>query len=206
MLKIDVPGSALLMLHCQNDLVKPDGKFAASGMPAQVANHDLLHKWATILKASREAGLRVIYVNNVFTPGFPELGPTPFPLMVGTRGYNAFLKGTWGAANPQEIAPHEGELVIDNYNSSAFSYTSLDLVLRANGIRNLYLAGVATTFVINSTARYGAELGYLMTIIADACTSFSDEMHDFEIAKVLPHFGAICQSTELIAGLKQGCG
>jgi nicotinamidase-related amidase len=206
MLEIDIPASALLMLHCQNDIVKPEGKFAASGMPAQVAKHGLLKKWATLLKASREAGLRVIYVNNVFTPGFPELGPTPFPLMVGTRGYNAFLRGTWGAANPEEIAPCEGELVIDNYNSSAFSYTNLDLVLRVNGVRNLYLAGVATTFVINSSARYGAELGYQITVIADGCTSFSDDMHDFEINKVLPHFGTVCQSDELITGLKEGCG
>lgn len=49
------------------------------------------------------------------------------------------------------------------------------------------------------------ELGYQITVIADGCTSFSDDMHDFEIARVLLYFGIVCPSDELITGLKQGC-
>jgi nicotinamidase-related amidase len=178
-LTIDVARSMLLMLHCQNDIVKPEGKFAASGIANQVAKHHLLERWAAIVGASRSAGVRVCYVNNVFRPGFPELGERPFPLMRGTKGYNAFLRGTWGAEVADEIKPLADDLVIDNYNSSAFSYTELDLILRTSKIERLFLAGVATTFVINSTARYGAELGYEITVLEDCCTAFSDELHDF---------------------------
>jgi nicotinamidase-related amidase len=200
-LTIDVSRSMLLMLHCQNDIVKPEGKFAASGIAGQVGKHNLLERWAAVVGASRSAGMRVCYVNNVFRPGFPELGGRTFPLMRGTKGYNAFLRGTWGAAVADEIKPLADDLVIDNYNSSAFSYTELDLILRAGKIERLFLAGVATTFVINSTARYGAELGYEITVLEDCCTAFSDELHDFEIAKVLPHFADISRSEDFIAAL-----
>lgn len=201
--QIDVSKSALLMLHCQNDIVKPEGKFAFSGIPAQVTKHNLLEKWAAVLKASREAGMCVIYVNNVLRPGFPELGEKSFPLMRGTKEHGAFVKGTWGAEVPDEIKPLPADLVIENYNTSAFSYTNLDMILRANEIKHLFLVGVATTFVVNSTTRYGAELGYDITILEDCCTSFTDEMHDFEIANVLSQFGTISKSSDIIAALSE---
>jgi len=201
MLKIDIPRSALLMLHCQNDIVSPEGKFAPSGISAQVAKHNLLQKWVAVVNASRDSGLRVIYVNNVFSPGFPELGETSFPIMMGTKRYGAFVRDTWGAQVPEEITPLQNDLVVENYNTSAFSYTNLDMILRANGIKYLFLAGVATTFVVNSTARYGAELGYNIGVLEDCCTSFTEEMHNFEISHVLPHFGTVYQADDFIAGL-----
>jgi nicotinamidase-related amidase len=200
-LKIDIPKSALLMLHCQNDIVKPEGKFAPSGIADQVAKHNLMEKWMAVIRASRGAGLRVVYVSNVFRPGFPELAGRVFPLMRGTKEFGAFIRGTWGAAVPDEIKPLPDEIIIENYNSSAFSYTDLDLILRANGIEYLFLAGVATTFVVNSTARYGAELGYEITVLEDCCTAFSDEMHHFEVTKVLPHFGTVSGSADFMAAL-----
>lgn len=202
-LQIDIPKSALLMLHCQNDIAKSEGKFAFSGVPAQVAKHNLLQKWVAVLKATRGAGMRAIYVNNVLRPGYPELAQKTFPLMKGTREHGAFIQGTWGAENPDEIKPLPGDLVIENYNTSAFSYTNLGQILRANKIECLFLVGLTTTFVVNSTARYGAELGYDITILEDCCTSFTDEMHDFEIAHVLPQFGTICKSGDFIAALSK---
>lgn len=199
--KIDIPTSALLLLHCQNDIVKPEGKFAPSGIAEQVDRHGLFQKWIDLLRASRHAGLRVIYVNNAFSPGHPELGEKTFPLMQGTKQFNAFLKDTWGVKNPDEIAPASGEIIIENYNSSAFSATNLDLILRASKIQTLLLAGVATTFVINSTARYGAELGYDIIVIGDGCTAFNDEMHDFEVKNALPYFATVSNTTEVIGAL-----
>ena len=201
--QIDVSKSALLILHCQNDIAKPEGKFAFSGVPAQVTKHNLLDKWAAVLKASRDAGMRVIYVNNVLRPEFPELAEKTFPIMAGTKEHGAFVKGTWGAENPDEIKPLLGDLIIENYNTSAFSYTNLDQILRANEIKHLFLAGIATTFVVDSTTRYGAELGYDITIVEDCCTSFTDEMHNFEIANILPQFGTISKSGDIIATLSK---
>ena len=202
-LDIDVSKSVLLLLHCQNDIVKPEGKFAFSGIPERVAKYNLLDKWAAVIKASRYAGMSVIYISNAFSPGFPELAGKISPLMRGTKEHGAFLRGSWGCEIPDEIRPLPDELIVENYNTSAFSYTNLDLVLRAVGIESLFLAGVATTFVVNSTARYGSELGYDITVLEDCCTAFTDEMHDFEIKTVLPYFADIVSSQDLITALRK---
>lgn len=198
---IDVSKSALLILHVQSDIVKPEGKFAYSGLPAQVIKHNLFEKLAAVIKVSRDAGMRVIYVNVGLRPRYPELTKKSFPIMVGGREVNAWVKGTWGAENPEEIKPLPDDLIIVNFGTSSFLYTDLDLILRAQEITNLFLAGTATTFVINSTARHGAELNYDITILEDCCTSFTDEMHDFEIINVLPQFGTISKSSDFIATL-----
>ena len=193
----------MLLLHCQNDIVKPEGKFAFSGLPEQVKKYNLMGKWADVIKSSRYAGMSVIYLRNAFSPGFPELAGKIPPLMRGTREHGAFLKGTWGCDIPDEIKPLPDELVVDNYNTSAFSYTNMDLVLRASGIERLFLAGVATTFVVNSTARYGSELGYDIVVLEDCCAAFTDEMHDFDIKHVLPNFAEIANAKDFISALRK---
>jgi nicotinamidase-related amidase len=57
-----------------------------------------------------------------------------------------------------------------NFDSSAFSHTDLDGILRAKGVEQLFLAGIATNWVVESTTRYGAELGlpYHATIATSA--------------------------------------
>jgi nicotinamidase-related amidase len=199
---IDTSTSALLVLHYQNGIVKPEGVFAFSGTAAQVEKHGCLAKTAAVLGAARGAGIPVIYVNIAYREGFPELKKPTYPLIESIQERNAFLRGSWDAAVPEELAPADGDLVVINFNSSAFSHTDLDCILRAKGVRTLYLAGIATNWVVESTARYGAELGYDITVLEDCCQGFSDELHDFAIAKTLPYYAAVVQSTELLAGLE----
>jgi nicotinamidase-related amidase len=71
----------------------------------------------------------------------------------------------------------------------------------AKDVKRLFLAGIATNWIVESTTRYGAELGYDITVLADCCQGFSDELHDFAIAKTLPYYATIVQSTEFIAAL-----
>ena len=45
-LNVNAPKSALLILHYQNGLVRPEGKFAFSGTPVQIKKHKCLEKTA----------------------------------------------------------------------------------------------------------------------------------------------------------------
>ncbi len=197
----DTATSALLVLHYQNGLVRHEGVFAFSGTPGQVEKHKCLEKTAAVLEASREAGVCVIYVNIEFRPGFPELKKPTYPLIESIQERNAFLRGSWDAAIPDELEPEEGDIIVINFDSSAFSHTDLDGILRAKGVRQLFLAGIATNWVVESTTRYGAELGYDVTVLADCCQGFSDELHDFAIENTLPYYASIAQSTDFIAAL-----
>jgi len=45
-LNVNASKSALLILHYQNGLVRPEGKFAFSGTPVQIKKHKCLEKTA----------------------------------------------------------------------------------------------------------------------------------------------------------------
>ena len=201
--QIDPATSALLLLHYQNGLVRHEGVFAFSGTPAQIEKHGCLEKTASVLAAARGAGMPVFYVNIEFRPGFPELKKPTYPLIESIQERNAFLRGSWDAAVPEELEPAEGDIMVINFNSSSFSHTDLDCMLRAKGVTDLYLAGIATNWVVESTARNGAELGYDITVLADCCQGFSDELHDFAIEQTLPFYATIAQSADFTASVAE---
>jgi nicotinamidase-related amidase len=198
----DPATSALLVLHYQNGLVREEGVFAFSGTAAQVAKHNCLERTAAVLGTARSAGMLVVYVNIEFRPGFPELKKPTYPLIESIQERNAFLRGSWDAAVPGELKPEESDIIVINFDSSAFSHTDLDGILRAKGVRSLYLAGIATNWVVESTTRYGSELGYDVTVLADCCQGFTDELHDFAIEKTLPYYATIAQSGDFIGALQ----
>ena len=182
-------------------LVRHEGVFAFSGTAAQVEKHGCLAKTAAVIQASRAAGVVVIYVNIEFRPGFPELKKPTYPLIESIQERNAFLRGSWDAGVPEELEPGPDDLIVINFDSSAFSHTDLDGILRAKGVKQLFLAGIATNWVVESTTRYGAELGYDVTILADCCQGFSDELHDFAIEQTLPYYATISGSSDFVASL-----
>ncbi len=190
--------SALLVMHCQNDIVDPNGLYNHSGSFAEVTRRGTLEILSKTLKAVREKEVQVFYINNMFSEGYPELGDHNLPICTDSRTTHSFLAGTWGTENPDIIKPEAGDIIIRNTNTSAFSYTTLDQILRAKGITDLYLCGVATNFVVDSTARYGSELGYNIHIVEDCCASWTKEMHEFAIQYILPQFGEITSSSAML--------
>ena len=197
----DPSTSALLVLHYQNGLVKPEGVFAFSGSAAQVEKHNCLATTAGVLAAARAAAMPVFYVNIEFRPGFPELKKPTYPLIESIQERNAFLRGSWDAGVPDELKPEPSDFIVINFDSSAFSHTDLDCMLRAKGTKRLFLAGIATNWIVESTTRYGAELGYDITVLEDCCQGFSDELHDFAIKNTLPYYASIVKSADFIATL-----
>lgn len=195
---MDTKKCGILVMHCQNDIVDPNGLYSHSGAFAEISRRGTLEVIRDTLEEARKHGMQVFYVNNMFSEGYPELGDHNLPICTDSRTTNSFLAGTWGTENPDVIKPQPGDIMIRNTNTSAFSYTTLDQILRAKGITDLYLYGVATNFVVDSTARYGSELGYNIHVVEDCCASWTQEMHEFAIRLILPHFGEITSSEALI--------
>ena len=90
-------------------------------------------------------------------------------------------KGSWDARMLDAIAPAEDEIVIPKTSSSPFISTNIDYVLRNLGVRSLILAGILTDQCIDSAARDACDLGYLVTIATDSCTTHSRERHEWAL-------------------------
>jgi nicotinamidase-related amidase len=89
-----------------------------------------------------------------------------------------FRPGTDGAAIHASVAPKNGEVVILKHRPNSFHETELHATLRAAGITSLTLIGAMTQMCIDATARAARDLGYEVTLVADACgakaTSFGN--------------------------------
>jgi ureidoacrylate peracid hydrolase len=87
-------------------------------------------------------------------------------------------KGSWDASVLDAIAPAADEIVLPKTSSSVFISTNIDYVLRNLGVRQLVIAGVLTDQCVESAVRDACDLGYLVTLVTDACATQSQERHD----------------------------
>jgi nicotinamidase-related amidase len=69
------------------------------------------------------------------------------------------------------VAPEPGDAFLCKPRYSAFDHTPLDLLLRELEVQRLLLAGTATERCVAQTAIDGRELGYQITVQADACSA-----------------------------------
>jgi ureidoacrylate peracid hydrolase len=87
-------------------------------------------------------------------------------------------KGSWDAKVLAAIAPEGDEIVLPKTSSSVFISTNIDYVLRNLGMRQLVIAGLVTDQCVESAVRDACDLGYLVTLVTDACATYSQERHD----------------------------
>ena len=83
-------------------------------------------------------------------------------------GFNV-PRDSWDAQVLEAIAPAEDEIVLSKTSSSVFISTNIDYVLRNLGTRYLVVAGFLTDQCIESAVRDACDLGYLVTLVTDAC-------------------------------------
>lgn len=71
----------------------------------------------------------------------------------------------------EALAPSAGEAVVEKGLPNAFAGTDLHERLSAAGRKNLLIVGFMTHMCVSSTARAALDLGYRVTIAADACAT-----------------------------------
>jgi len=86
--------------------------------------------------------------------------------------------GWWEARVLDELAPGDDEMIFRKTSSNVFISTNIDYVLRNLGIRSLIVAGIMTDQCVESAVRDACDLGYLVTLVSDACTTSSAERHE----------------------------
>ncbi len=76
------------------------------------------------------------------------------------------------------IRPGPDEIVIPKTSSSVFISTNIDYILRNLGVASLAIAGVLTDQCVDSAVRDACDLGYLVTVVTDACAAHTRERHE----------------------------
>ncbi len=92
-------------------------------------------------------------------------------------GFNV-AKGSWDGKVIDAIAPADDEIVIPKSSSSVFNSTNIDYVLRNLGVERLAIAGIYTDQCVEGAVRDACDKNYLVTLVADACVTYTRERHD----------------------------
>jgi nicotinamidase-related amidase len=171
--------TGLLLVDPYNDLLSDGGKLWPQARAVAEAVNLLTHLRA-LVEAARRAGIVVFHVpHRRWREGDYDGWRHPGPWQTLTDRETIFGEGMWGGDWHPELAPQPGDVVIqEHWGQNGFANTDLDLQLKQRSIEKIILAGMMANTCIEATARYGAELGYHVTLVRDATAAFSSEaMH-----------------------------
>lgn len=98
-----------------------------------------------------------------------------------------------------ELAPQTGDIVVTKGAWSALAGTDLADTLARRGVTQLVLAGVATSFGVESTARQAYDAGFNVTIAVDAITDPRAESHEHSVNGVFRVLGEAATTDEILA-------
>lgn len=182
-----------LVMDMMNDIVAEDG-FNAATYGVQVKERGVLARTAAAIAAAREAGAKVGYVRVGFSSDYRECPPAS-PIFSGARKNGIFQLGTHGTEVHAAVAPQPEDFDIVKHRVSPFYATSLEAILRANGIERIVMCGVSTNGVVHSGAREAHDRDYDVVILEDCCAGVTPEEHMHAIA-CLGRYATIVSSTE----------
>src|SRR5262245_46553445 len=130
-----------------------------------------------ILEAARAGGHRIFHTRHFFLPNAVAGVGQLRRAMAWQRKKKAeetrpfFLQGSPAWEIVSELAPREGEVVIDKITMSAFEGTFLNLAMRDAHLDCFIIAGIALEVGIGPTVRQGLDLNLCPVLVTDACGS-----------------------------------
>ena len=174
------PNTALILVDLQKGIVAKDTKpFPSSHVVAKAAE---------LAKAFRAHRLPVVLVH--VTGGAP--------------GRNEQPKQDKPAPDAAELVPEldrqPDDHVVTKKTWGAVAHTGLEEHLRAQGVTQVVVAGIATTIGVESTARQAYEAGFNVALPIDAMTDLKAETHENSVRHIFPRLGET-GTTEDIIGL-----
>ncbi|MHA0317696.1 hydrolase [Sphingomonas melonis] len=175
--------TALILIDLQDGIIGGDkGPHSAA---------DVVARGKALAARFRSAGAPVVLVHVGFTPDTMPSRTVDQPRLPAEGTPPEFHTLVEGLRQ-------DGDIVVMKHHWGAFIGTDLDLQLRRRGVKTVVIAGIATNFGVESTARSAWELSYDVVIVEDASTSRSAELHAFAIEHILPQIARVVQSDDVM--------
>jgi len=126
---------------------------------------------------------------------------------------SSLAPGTCGNAFRPGFEPQGAEQLVTKSVNSAFIGTDLDLRLKRLGAKHVVVFGISTDMCVSTTVRTGANMGWDMILVPDACDCFdlpdgaggtipAEEVQRAHVATLAFEFARTFSTADLI-GLRQ---
>ena len=178
---IELTNGALLFVDVQNFGLHHDGEmykeleknnpesfdYFKTQLPQCISN------WKKLQATFRKAKIEVLYtVTESLT-----LDGRDRSLDYKITGFNV-PKGSWHGKVLDEICPTNDEILLPKTSSNVFMSTNIHYLLGNLNVKQLVVVGARTEQCVDSTVRSACDLGYLVTVVTDACITLSKEKHE----------------------------
>ncbi len=132
---------------------------------------ELLETIGDLAARARAAGIPVIYIQHV-----------------GGEDHLLNPDGPGWPIHPA-IAPSEGEMVVHKGHPDSFQETNLERELDRLGVTTLIIVGIQTEYCIDTTCRRAYSLGYDVTLVEDAHTTWDTQ--ELKAAQIIHHHNQV---------------
>jgi nicotinamidase-related amidase len=196
----DPAATALLVVDMQNDFVR-------AGAPQEVPTaRETLPLIARLLEAFRASSAPVIYTKFITGPKetfmwrfSPECAPPTRSCWPGvTRRYEDTDRELEGPDIVEEIYPLREDPIVEKYGYDAFHYSNLDDALHARHVSHVVIVGTVTQICVANTAYAAFHRGYHTVVVADAVSSFDEELHRTTLRNIALKYGRVLTAEEVL--------
>jgi nicotinamidase-related amidase len=172
------PKTALIVIDLQKGIV---------ALPSVHPMEGVVKHASALADAFRQHGLPVVLVNvNGGAPGRTEQAPR----------VREFPDG-WTDLIP-ELYQQPQDHTVTKRTGGAFTNTGLEGHLKQLGITQVVLAGVSTSFGVESTARQAHEFGFNVTVATDAVTDMNLDAHINSVTRIFPRISETGTTQEIL--------
>jgi nicotinamidase-related amidase len=211
-LTLEAGKTALVIIDMQRDFLLPGGFGESLGNDVDQLLK-VVPPLAALIAAARAAGILVIHTREGHEPDLSDCPPAKLnrgapSKRIGDEGkYGRILiRGEYGHDIVDELAPIEGEVVIDKPGKGAFYATPLQEILVANGITSLLMTGVTTEVCVHTTTREANDRGYQCLVVSDCVGSYFPEFQRVGLEMIKAQggiFGWVAGTDAVIPALAQ---
>ncbi len=204
--------TALIVIDMQRDFLLPGGFGESLGNDVgQLLK--VVPPLAALITAARASGVMVIHTREGHQPDLADCPPAklnrgaPSKRIgdLGTYG-RILIRGEYGHDIVDELAPIDGEIVIDKPGKGAFYATELSDVLTEAGITQLLITGVTTEVCVHTTTREANDRGYECLVVSDCVGSYFPEFQRIGLDMIKAQggiFGWVADTAVVIPALNQ---